>query len=145
METVNGKVNYRVYDREAATLGVLRVRLNRMRASLIVARTSVAADSGSTAGGRVARVLAIQGYAALIRAVADVNRALDVKSKMLDNAVADAPQDAACSKGTGPCDISTRLARDKKLAATRDAAVAAFARDRDAGLALLNSAARRLK
>jgi hypothetical protein len=145
VETVTGKINWAVYNREAKAVAGLLARLSRLRASLIVARQSVAADSGSTASGRVARSLAIQGFGTLTRAVADARLAIEVKGQMLDNAITDAPKDAACFQGTGSCDLSAELARDKKLAARRDAAVAAFGRGRDAGMALLSAATRRLQ
>lgn len=124
--TITGKVNWTVYDREVKAVVALVARLSQLRASLIVARASLAADSGSTASGRVGRKLAIQGFAALIKAVADARSAIEVKAQMLDDAIADARKDDACFNGAGSCDLSARSARITKLAARRDAAVSAF-------------------
>jgi hypothetical protein len=143
--TVTGKINWAVYDRESKGIVTLLARLSKLRASLIVARQSIAADSGSTVSGKVGRTLAVQGFAALVKAVADVRTAIEVKGQMLEDAIADAPKDAACFEGTGSCDLAARSARIKRQAVKRDAAVSAFGRDRDAGMALLNAAARRLQ
>jgi len=144
VETVTGKVNYTVYGRETRAIAAFLARLSRIRASLIVGRQSIAADSGSTASGRVGRTLALQGFAALLKAVADVRALAELKGQMLEDAIRDAPQDAACFDGTGSCDMSARSARIKRQAAKRGAAISAYGRDRDAGMALLKAAATRL-
>jgi hypothetical protein len=113
-----------VYDRAAKIITRFLGRLPRIRASLIVARKSVAADR-STASGRIARTLAIQGFGTLVRAVTDVQRAMDLdvqramdlKGQMLDNARADAPRVAACfQSGSLSCGLSVDYPENRKLA-----------------------------
>jgi hypothetical protein len=83
----------------------------------------------------------------MTRAVDDVRTTLEVKGQMLEDEVRYAHYDTECFQGIqSSCDASAaRLPRTKRLAAKRDAAVAAFGRDRDAGIALLNAAVRRLR
>jgi hypothetical protein len=145
VETVTGKVNYSVYDREVKEIVALTSRLNRLRASLIVTRQSLAADAASTSQGRIGRSLAIRGVGSFLRVIADTQAMMDVKAQMLRNAITDdARQDAACFNGTGPCAFPDRVRRNAALVARRDAAISAFGRDRDAGQALLAGARSRL-
>ncbi len=133
-----------MYSRETKATAALLSRLSSIRASLIVARQSLAADGASTSSGRVGRTLALQGFGALLGAVGDVRALAELKGQMLEDAIADAPKDAACFAGTGSCDLSARSARINRQAAKRAATISGYGRDRDTGMALLKAAASRL-
>jgi hypothetical protein len=135
----NGRLNWTVYTREGSAAAVLLARLSRLRASLIVARQSMAADTGSTSAGRVARSLPVQGFAAMARAEDDLRTVLQVKMQTLDDA-ADCPDLVNPSQRCLNETVSgAGVAQAKKRAAKRDAAIQSFGSHHDAGMKRLNS------